>query len=670
MTGHSEDPASQEPRRMQPQAETAGASQQWGQTMSINLTTPEIAELKPRIIVFGCGGAGGNAVNNMITSGLDGVDFVVANTDAQALSMSKSERVVQMGLVATEGLGAGSYPEVGAAAADEVIDEIRDHLQGAHMVFITAGMGGGTGTGAAPVVAKAARDMGILTVGVVTKPFMFEGQRRMRTANQGIEELQGQVDTLICIPNQNLFRIANEKTTFADAFSKADEVLYSGVACITDLMVKEGLINLDFADVRSVMHAMGRAMMGTGEASGEDRAMKAAEAAIANPLLDETSISTAGGVLISITGGNDLTLFEVDAAATRIREEVDHDANIILGATFDESLEGVIRVSVVATGIEPQADAQPAPQANRSSMAAQASRPTAAKTEKPAGITTPHQKNDLSTLDAQLRAAANDALQDVNAVQRPAAGPAPRANPAPASASHAAAPGASSVSVAGQDVTVSRARPADMASSLPPEPAPQPQPEPEPLVAETYVPPAPQRPETQSAPSAQAAPYPPVPRIDDFPPHAQAQYEAHQQAQQRAPEAPQHEEPQRRPGLFERIASGLQRRDTDEFVMSDEPTGGAQPHRPSTQAPMQGQAPTQGYAHAPAQSQPGALSGRIEPGTMEPQQVSEADYAKKPLAPRHESAVQQGQRRGPSVSVQPQEDDQYEIPAFLRRQNG
>jgi cell division protein FtsZ len=659
---------------MHPQAETADASQQWGQTMSINLTTPEIAELKPRIIVFGCGGAGGNAVNNMITSGLDGVDFVVANTDAQALSMSKSERVVQMGLVATEGLGAGSYPEVGAAAADEVIDEIRDHLQGAHMVFITAGMGGGTGTGAAPVVAKAARDMGILTVGVVTKPFMFEGQRRMRTANQGIEELQGQVDTLICIPNQNLFRIANEKTTFADAFSKADEVLYSGVACITDLMVKEGLINLDFADVRSVMHAMGRAMMGTGEASGEDRAMKAAEAAIANPLLDETSISTAGGVLISITGGNDLTLFEVDAAATRIREEVGHDANIILGATFDESLEGVIRVSVVATGIQPQADAQPAPQANRSSTAIAATRQMGAKTEKPAGNTTPHQKNDLSTLDAQLRAAADDALQGVNAVQRPAAGPAPRANPASASMTAAPAPAAatpetSSVSVAGQDVTVSRARPADMASSLPPEPTPQLQPEP--MVAETYVPPAPHRPETQPAPAAQASPYPPVPRIDEFPPHAQAQYEAHHQAQQRAPEAPQHEEQHRRPGLFERIASGLQRRDTDEFVMSDEPTGGVQPKQPANHAPVQGHGhPAHGYNHAPAQAQPGGLSGRIQPGMIEQQAVSEADYAKKPQAPRHESAVQQGQRRGPSVSVQPQEDDQYEIPAFLRRQNG
>ena len=320
--------------------------------MALNLTPPDISELKPRITVFGVGGAGGNAVNNMITAGLQGVDFVVANTDAQALTMSKAQRIVQMGTQVTQGLGAGSQPDVGAAAAQEVIDEIRDHLSGANMVFVTAGMGGGTGTGAAPVIAKTARDMGILTVGVVTKPFHFEGQRRMRTAEAGIAELHKVVDTLLIIPNQNLFRVANEKTTFADAFAMADQVLYSGVACITDLMVKEGLINLDFADVRAVMREMGKAMMGTGEATGEKRALTAAEAAIANPLIDDSSMKGARGLLISITGGKDLTLFEVDEAATRIREEVDQDANIIVGATFDESLDGVIRVSVVATGIE------------------------------------------------------------------------------------------------------------------------------------------------------------------------------------------------------------------------------------------------------------------------------------------------------------------------------
>jgi cell division protein FtsZ len=302
--------------------------------------------------VFGVGGAGGNAVNNMITAGLEGVEFVVANTDAQALTMSKAARTIQMGIRVTQGLGAGSQPEVGRAAAEEVIEEIRDHLSGAHLVFVTAGMGGGTGTGAATVIAKAARELGILTIGVVTKPFHFEGQRRMRLAEAGIVDLQKVVDTLLIIPNQNLFRVANEKTPFADAFAMADRVLYSGVACITDLIVKEGLINLDFADVRAVMREKGKAMMGRGEASGEKRVLLAAEAAISNPLIEDPSIKRASGLLISITGGRDLTLFEVEEAATRIREEADQDANIIVGATFDDSLEGIVRVSVVATGID------------------------------------------------------------------------------------------------------------------------------------------------------------------------------------------------------------------------------------------------------------------------------------------------------------------------------
>jgi len=321
-------------------------------TMSINLKVPDMKELKPRITVFGVGGAGGNAVNNMITAGLEGVEFVVANTDAQALAMSSAERRIQMGTAITEGLGAGSKPEIGAAAADEAIEEIKSQLTGSHMAFITAGMGGGTGTGAAPVIAKTSFEQKILTVGVVTKPFHFEGQRRMDTADAGIKELAKYVDTLIIIPNQNLFRVATEKTTFADAFALADEVLHSGVACITDLMVKEGLINLDFADVKAVMAGMGKAMMGTGEASGDKRAIEAAEAAISNPLLDDVSMSGASGLLISITGGDDLTLYEVDEAASRIREEVDPAANIILGATFDKSLDGQIRVSVVATGLE------------------------------------------------------------------------------------------------------------------------------------------------------------------------------------------------------------------------------------------------------------------------------------------------------------------------------
>jgi len=312
----------------------------------------DIRELTARIIVFGVGGAGGNAVNNMIEAGLQGVDFVVANTDAQALISSKARRVIQMGAQVTGGLGAGAAPEVGRAAAEEAIDTIRDHLTGAHMVFITAGMGGGTGTGAAPIIAKTARELGILTIGVVTKPFQFEGQRRMRYAEAGIAELLKEVDTLLIIPNQNLFRIANEKTTFSDAFAMADQVLYSGVACISDLIVKEGLINLDFADVLSVMREKGKAMMGRGEASGPKRVLNAAIAAISNPLIEDPSIKRASGLIVSITGGRDLTLFEVDEAATRIRDEADPDANIIVGATFDANLDGVVRVSVVATGID------------------------------------------------------------------------------------------------------------------------------------------------------------------------------------------------------------------------------------------------------------------------------------------------------------------------------
>ncbi|WP_421694717.1 cell division protein FtsZ [Aestuariivirga sp.] len=323
--------------------------------MTINLTVPNFSDLKPRITVFGVGGAGGNAVNNMIESRLEGVEFVVANTDAQALIQNAAQRRIQMGTALTQGLGAGSQPQIGAAAAEEALPEILDHLAGSHMAFITAGMGGGTGTGAAPVIARAAKEQGILTVGVVTKPFHFEGIRRQQTAERGIEQLAKHVDTLIVIPNQNLFRVANEKTTFAAAFAMADQVLYSGVASITELMTKEGLINLDFADVRAIMSEMGRAMMGTGEASGEKRAIEAAEAAISNPLLDDVSMRGARGLLISITGGPDLTLYEVDEAATRIREEVDPEANIILGATFDESLEGIMRVSVVATGLAAEA---------------------------------------------------------------------------------------------------------------------------------------------------------------------------------------------------------------------------------------------------------------------------------------------------------------------------
>ncbi|HYW14570.1 MAG TPA: cell division protein FtsZ [Allosphingosinicella sp.] len=329
--------------------------------MSIDFIRPEVDELRPRISVIGVGGAGGNAVANMIANDVQGVDFIVANTDAQALNASPADQRIQLGLRITQGLGAGSRPEIGKAAAEEAIDEIEKALEGAHMCFIAAGMGGGTGTGAAPVIAKAARDRGVLTVGVVTKPFSFEGNRRGRSAEAGIEELQAHVDTLIVIPNQNLFRIANPNTTFKEAFMMADEVLQQGVRGITDLMVMPGLINLDFADVRSVMGEMGKAMMGTGEASGDNRAIEAAEKAIANPLLDGVSMKGARGVIISITGGEDMRLMEVDEAASHIKELVDPDANIIWGSAFNNELEGRIRVSVVATGIDAEAATQAPP---------------------------------------------------------------------------------------------------------------------------------------------------------------------------------------------------------------------------------------------------------------------------------------------------------------------
>jgi cell division protein FtsZ len=348
--------------------------------MSINLHLPsQLDTLKPKITVIGVGGAGGNAVNNMIASNLEGVDFVIANTDAQALENALTDRLVQLGVTVTRGLGAGANPGVGKAAAEEAMEDLAQHMEGSNMVFITAGMGGGTGTGAAPVIAKIAKEQGVLTVGVVTKPFQFEGAHRMKMAEAGIKELQEYVDTLIVIPNQNLFRIANEKTTFAEAFRLADEVLHSGVRGVTDLMVKPGLVNLDFADIRAVMSEMGKAMMGTGEAQGERRALEASEAAISNPLLDDVSLKGARAVLINITGGPDMTLFEVDEAANRIRDEVDPDANIIFGSTFSDALQGRMRVSVVATGID-VADASARPRAEAALAAAAMAQ---AQTKKP-----------------------------------------------------------------------------------------------------------------------------------------------------------------------------------------------------------------------------------------------------------------------------------------------
>jgi cell division protein FtsZ len=580
--------------------------------MSINLKAPELRELKPRIMVCGVGGAGGNAVNNMIVSGLIGVDFIVANTDAQALTSSRAERIIQMGLQVTEGLGAGSHPEVGRAAAEEALEEIHDHLAGAHMVFVTAGMGGGTGTGAAPVIARVAREMGILTVGVVTKPFQFEGARRMRVAEAGIAELQKSVDTLIVIPNQNLFRVANERTTFADAFSMADQVLYSGVACITDLMVKEGLINLDFADVRAIMREMGKAMMGTGESSGDRRAILAAEAAIANPLLDEVSMKGARGLLISITGGNDLTLYEVDEAASRIRQEVDEDANIILGATFDESLDGIVRVSVVATGI----DRQP-------------------------------EQRDLGTSEQRfvepVRAAPVRPAEPVAPRHQPVAAaeafPAPQASVPQAPAAHAQVSFPEPVVEYAQPAApVHRASAPTVTRGLHVQPVtPQPvtyvepvahvAPEPEPYDTRPFIPPVPESPTVRA---------PRMPQIEDLPRPAQAQYRAAQRAEQQ--HEPHHEV--RRRTLLERLAAfGMSRQ--------DDPVAAAEAER-SVQPLAQ--------IAAPRAPQPNSVH---------------AEYGKRSSAPAPVRPVQQPHdahgRMQPARGMS--EEDQLEIPAFLRRQS-
>ena len=604
--------------------------------MALNLTPPDISELKPRITVFGVGGAGGNAVNNMITAGLQGVDFVVANTDAQALTMSKAQRIVQMGTQVTQGLGAGSQPDVGAAAAQEVIDELRDHLSGANMVFVTAGMGGGTGTGAAPVIAKTAREMGILTVGVVTKPFHFEGARRMRTAEAGIAELHKVVDTLLIIPNQNLFRVANEKTTFADAFAMADQVLYSGVACITDLMVKEGLINLDFADVRAVMREMGKAMMGTGEATGEKRALTAAEAAIANPLIDDSSMKGARGLLISITGGKDLTLFEVDEAATRIREEVDQDANIIVGATFDETLDGIIRVSVVATGIE------------QAQIARNAAAPAAAATGAVAANGTPDSR--LADLTARLRA--DNARLAERAQKLDTALPSQPA-PAPVMAAPAPAPQRTSGSV-------ERAALAAIAAAVAPEPqqgaaqaplmpasygdvtvrpiAQKPSLFPDHDVAKVEMQ-EPPTPETFIPQAAERAPMraPRMPKFEDLPMPAQAEI---RQARGEVEE----EHPQKtRLSLLQRLANvGLGRRDEEtEPPIAARASGPAMPAMPAL----------------PERKPQRSVAQQI--ATHEP--VSE--YARRP-APQ---GLDVHGRPAP-VAPAPQGDDHLDIPAFLRRQ--
>ncbi len=583
--------------------------------MTINLTPPDVRELRPRITVFGVGGAGGNAVNNMISAGLQGVEFVVANTDAQALTMSKAERIVQMGTQVTQGLGAGSQPDVGAAAAQEVIDEIKDHLSGANMVFVTAGMGGGTGTGAAPVIAATAREMGILTVGVVTKPFHFEGQRRMRTAESGIAELQKVVDTLLIIPNQNLFRVANEKTTFADAFAMADQVLYSGVACITDLMVKEGLINLDFADVRAVMREMGKAMMGTGESTGEKRALTAAEAAIANPLIDDSSMRGARGLLISITGGKDLTLFEVDEAATRIREEVDNDANIIVGATFDESLDGIIRVSVVATGIDTVAASRAAPA------------PV---------VTSGAPESRLAELTARLRAD-NQRMQERAQQQKAAAAPAPVRATADQIDRAALAAIAEAVS------PTERPAPAPMQPAaygdvsvrpIPPKPSLFPDHD-EPMNLQEAAPPASFIPQPAERMPLRA---PRMPQFEELPVPAQNQIR-----QARGETAEEHP-PQKRASLLQRLANvGLGRRDEEtEAPIAARASGPAMPSMP----PLPERKPQR-----PVPAEFGGPGGPV------------SEYARRP-------APQGLDSHGRPAPAAPQGggEDHLDIPAFLRRQ--
>ena len=602
--------------------------------MTINLKAPELRELKPRIIVCGVGGGGCNAVNNMIASGLSGVDFLVANTDAQALASARAERIIQMGLQVTEGLGAGAQPEVGRAAAEEARDEIREHLTNAHMCFVTAGMGGGTGTGAAPVIAMIAREMGILTVGVVTKPFHFEGQRRQRIAESGIGELQKCVDTLIVIPNQNLFRIATEKTTFADAFAMADQVLYSGVASVTDLMVKEGLINLDFADVRSIMRGMGKAMMGTGEATGERRAILSAEAAIANPLLDEVSMKGARGLLISITGGNDLTLYEVDEAASRIRQEVDEEANIILGATFDSSLEGVIRVSVVATGIDPDAItvqdsglaearvSEEAVERLRAQIATQQSRPkpvlvvestpapapaAAAPNyfarEAPAASAAPlYQPDEAATLGYYAEPQYQEPQYQEPARERATHERATHGvyiEPAPSRPAYAEPPRR----FTDEDRAPGRASASE-----------------DERFAGPYVPPAPEQP-------ARAAR---MPQIEDFPRPGQEQL---RQARGEISQADQ-----RRKSIFERLASFGSSRQED-AIQSLAPQPQPQPQR----------------QYAPQSPQPSP---------------AHAEYAKRPAAGGAPQAPQPSldQHGRRAVQVRGVEEDHLEIPAFLRRQ--
>jgi len=605
--------------------------------MSINLTVPsntETPELKPRITVVGVGGAGGNAVDNMIRRELEGVDFIVANTDAQALVQSRAERRVQLGTHLTQGLGAGAQPEIGKAAAEEALEHLLEDLDDVHMAFIAAGMGGGTGTGAAPVIARAAREAGILTVGVVTKPFQFEGTHRMRLAEAGIEELEQFVDTLIIIPNQNLFRVANEHTTFSDAFAMADEVLYSGVRGVTDLIVMPGLINLDFADIRSVMREMGKAMMGTGEAEGERRALDAAEAAIANPLLEDTSMKGAKGVLINITGGEDITLFEVDEAATRIRAEVDQEAHIIVGSAFDKDLQGQMRVSVVATGID--ADAAQLPQPTMLNVTEAVSRPLTPAVNT---VAAPLIDDPVSEVVAEEKPAeppiASTAEATLESTMEPVEEPVVEAAPEPVADEAGEAPtDIADPEPAEEAAAATEAKPI---AEKPSEPAMEPAPEPMVPVAATpstdtadaFIPPQPME---AKEPAVAEAPEPFA---------AAAMTNGAAETAPAEAEAPQSS----RPSLFERVTR----------------TGRAAMGLASS-APSPEPAPS---LHQVTESK--GLSARKEtvatvlpgPDTPPVAAVAEPQPAQVEIA---ELAVE------PAPKVQEAEDDLLDIPAFLRRQ--
>ncbi len=636
--------------------------------MTLNLNVPTTApDLSPRITVIGVGGAGGNAVNNMIQSNLDGVEFLITNTDAQALTQSLCDRRIQLGRNITQGLGAGSRPDIGRAAAEEALDEILTDIEGQHMVFITAGMGGGTGTGAAPVIARAAREAGILTVGVVTKPFHFEGVHRMRLAESGINELTQYVDTLIIIPNQNLFRVANEKTTFADAFKMADDVLNSGVRGVTDLMVNPGMINLDFADIRAVMSEMGKAMMGTGEAEGEGRAIAAAEAAISNPLLDDVSMKGARGVLINITGGMDLTLFEVDEAANRIRDEVDPEANIIFGSTFDQSMEGMMRVSVVATGIDVDAETRPKP-ITLSVVGGQKARHVE---------NAPSAGSGAGAATASAAVAAEGGLFGQPSASQPASGFPASKYPLSGGTTMSAEPYAPATGPGATATAMAMPEP-----ELEVTPAPQARAE-----EDSFIAPAPAQPEAEDEadtlhaepdpfaeaalanaarpePRAEAAPQPSVPRREAA---AEARPEPRRESREERREAPRAATPAPRQSPFAKV-TGASRA----LAATQGSDAAARPQQPAAPRPMAARSASPAQPERPSAAPQQATSGQATSGQPASSQPAPAQpAAAQPTAPAGSNMAQprlSGLDPAERIGHSQAEEDLLDIPAFLRRQ--